>query len=118
LPKESGCDSDGIDKVAVLQNTTVYKNGYNDVCMVGIGGNGAIILDGLLAVDNARTYQTSADVFYSGVYNGLPTGLTEVVCNAVIAQYTNNNIHSFAIHKLITLYRRYNFHQIIWPVMY
>ena len=49
------------------------------------------ILDGLLAVDNARTYQTSADVFYSGVYDGLPTGLTEVVCNAVIAQYTNNN---------------------------
>ena len=34
---------------------------------MGTGGNGAISLDGLVAVDNARTYHTSAALYWGSV---------------------------------------------------
>ena len=88
LPKD-GC-SDGADDIpAVLYNTLVFKNGYNGVRFVGTGGNGAIILDGVVAVDNARTYQTSAAIFYSGVSEDIqhPVG----VRNGVFIHTSLNN---------------------------
>lgn len=69
LPKKAGssCSDNSDDEPAVLANNTIFKNGYNGVRFVGTGGNGAIVLDGLVAVDNARTYHTSAAVYYGSV---------------------------------------------------
>ena len=88
LPKV-GCGDDYDDIPAILQNTLVFKNGYNGFRFVGTGGNGAIVVDGLVAVDNARTYQTSAAVFYSGVSNDIqhPVG----VRNGVFIHTSFNN---------------------------
>ena len=69
LPKKAGssCSDSSEDEPAILANNTIFKNGYNGLRFVGTGGNGAISLDGLVAVDNARTYHTSAALYWGSV---------------------------------------------------
>ena len=80
------------DEPAVLANNTVFKCGYNGVRFVGSsGGCGAITLDGLVAVDNARTYHTSAAVYWSSVSDSVQQTGTVGVRNGIFIQWSNNN---------------------------
>ena len=63
----SSCRDSSEDEPAVLANNTIFKNGYNGLRFTGTEGNGAISLDGLVAVDNARTYHTSAALYWGSV---------------------------------------------------
>lgn len=94
LPKiaNSPCSNESEDEPAVLVNNTVFKNGYNGVRFVGSsGGCGAIALDGLVAVDNARTYHTSAAVYWSSVSDSVQQTGSVGVRNAIFIQWSNNN---------------------------
>ena len=95
LPKKAGssCSDKSEDEPATLLNNVIFKNGYNGVRYVGTGGNGAIVLDGLVAVDNARTYHTSAAVYYNSVNDGYTATTTGTVGvrNSLFIQKSNNN---------------------------